>query len=78
MSAQPERVHVRVEVNGRQREALVEPRLTLADFLREELDLTGTHLACEHGFCGSCNVLLDGQASAPACCSPCRSTAAPC
>ena len=52
---------VRVEVNGRQREALVEPRLTLADFLREELDLTGTHLACEHGFCGSCNVLLDGQ-----------------
>jgi carbon-monoxide dehydrogenase small subunit len=61
MSAQPERVQVRVEVNGRQREALVEPRLTLADLLREELDLTGTHLACEHGFCGNCNVLLDGQ-----------------
>jgi carbon-monoxide dehydrogenase small subunit len=52
---------VRIEVNGRWREGSVEPRRTLADFLREDLDLTGTHLACEHGFCGSCNVLLDGQ-----------------
>ncbi len=52
---------------------------TLADFLREELDLTGTHLACEHGFCGNCNVLLDGaDACARACSSPCRSTAARC
>ena len=41
--------------------ARVEPRRTLADFLREDLDLTGTHLACEHGFCGNCNVLLDGE-----------------
>jgi aerobic carbon-monoxide dehydrogenase small subunit len=52
---------VRVEVNGRWRDGLVEARRTLADFLREDLDLTGTHLACEHGFCGNCNVLLDGQ-----------------
>ena len=51
----------RVEVNGAWREAAVEPRRTLADFLREDLDLTGTHLACEHGFCGNCNVLLDGE-----------------
>ena len=52
---------VRVEVNGAWREGSVEPRRTLADFLREDLDLTGTHLACEHGFCGNCNVLLDGR-----------------
>ena len=54
-------VPVRIEVNGRWREAEVEPRRTLADFLREDLRLTGTHLACEHGFCGSCNVSLDGE-----------------
>ena len=68
---------VRVEVNGRRREGIVEPRRTLADFLREDLDLTGTHLACEHGFCGNCNVLLDGadRALVPAA-SPCRPTAA--
>jgi aerobic carbon-monoxide dehydrogenase small subunit len=53
---------VRIEVNGRWYEADVEARRTLADFLREDLNLTGTHLACEHGFCGSCNVLLDGEA----------------
>jgi aerobic carbon-monoxide dehydrogenase small subunit len=52
---------VRVRVNGSWREGTVEARRSLADFLREDLDLTGTHLACEHGFCGSCNVLLDGQ-----------------
>jgi len=52
---------VRMQVNGTWREGSVEPRRSLADFLREDLDLTGTHLACEHGFCGSCNVLLDGQ-----------------
>ena len=55
-----DKVAIRIEVNGAWREGLVEPRRTLADFLREDLDLTGTHLACEHGFCGSCNVLLDG------------------
>jgi aerobic-type carbon monoxide dehydrogenase small subunit (CoxS/CutS family) len=52
---------VRIEVNGRSFERDVEPRRTLADFLREDLNLTGTHVACEHGFCGSCNVSLDGE-----------------
>jgi aerobic-type carbon monoxide dehydrogenase small subunit (CoxS/CutS family) len=52
---------VRVEVNGAWREGLVEPRRTLADFHREDLDLTGTHVACENGFCGNCNVLVDGE-----------------
>ena len=52
---------VRIEVNGRWHEAEIEPRRTLADFLREDLNLTGTHLACEHGFCGNCNVSLDGE-----------------
>jgi aerobic carbon-monoxide dehydrogenase small subunit len=52
---------VRMQINGAWIEASVEPRRSLADFLREDLDLTGTHQACEHGFCGNCNVLLDGQ-----------------
>jgi len=49
-------------VNGERREARVEPRKTLADFLREDCALTGTHLGCEHGVCGACTVLLDGEA----------------
>ena len=53
---------LRVEVNSRSYERDVEPRRTLADFLREDLGLKGTHLSCEHGFCGNCNVLLDGEA----------------
>src|SRR5487761_1988616 len=53
---------VSIEVNGKTRRAFVEPRATLADFLREECSLTGTHLACEHGVCGACTVLLDGAA----------------
>ena len=52
---------MRIEVNGRWHEAEVEPRRILSDFLREDLNLTGTHLACEHGFCGSCTILLDGK-----------------
>jgi aerobic carbon-monoxide dehydrogenase small subunit len=56
------RLPLRIEVNGRSHEHEVEPRRTLADFLREELGLKGTHVACEHGFCGNCNVLLDGEA----------------
>jgi aerobic carbon-monoxide dehydrogenase small subunit len=56
-----ERLPVRLEVNGAEVEREVEPRLTLTDFLREELGLKGTHLACEHGFCGNCNVLVDGE-----------------
>ena len=51
-----------VTVNGVRRRATVPPRLTLADFLRERCDLTGTHLGCEHGVCGACTVLLDGEA----------------
>jgi aerobic carbon-monoxide dehydrogenase small subunit len=54
-------LRVRLEVNGATHEREVEPRLTLADFLREDLGLKGTHVACEHGFCGSCNVLVDGE-----------------
>ena len=53
---------IEVSVNGRSRRASVPPRLTLADFLRERCQLTGTHLGCEHGVCGACTVLLDGQA----------------
>jgi carbon-monoxide dehydrogenase small subunit len=53
---------LRIEVNGRPYEHEVEPRKTLADFLRDDLGLKGTHLSCEHGFCGNCNVLLDGEA----------------
>ena len=53
---------ISVIVNGRKFDRTVEVRLTLADFLREELDLTGTHLGCEHGVCGACTILFDGQA----------------
>jgi len=55
-------IEVEVTVNGEVRSATVEPRLTLADFLRETCQLTGTHLGCEHGVCGACTVLLDGEA----------------
>lgn len=49
-------------VNGNEVKGVVEPRMTLADFLRERCGLTGTHLGCEHGACGACTVLADGQA----------------
>jgi carbon-monoxide dehydrogenase small subunit len=52
---------IRVLVNGQEHERLVPVRKTLADFLREDLGLTGTHLGCEHGVCGACTVLLDGH-----------------
>ena len=52
---------IRVTVNGRDHERAVEPRQTLADFLREDLELTGTHVGCEHGVCGACTVWLDGE-----------------
>ena len=55
-------VSVKLSVNGQARAATVEPRVTLADFLREQLRLTGTHLGCEHGVCGACTVLVDGAA----------------
>ena len=51
-----------VTVNGKKFARTVEVRLTLADFLREDLDLTGTHLGCEHGVCGACTILVNGQA----------------
>ena len=51
---------IQLTVNGRSESASVEPRLQLADFLREHLGLTGTHLGCEHGICGACTVLVDG------------------
>jgi carbon-monoxide dehydrogenase small subunit len=53
---------IELTVNGTPRRGRVEPRLTLADFLREHCHLTGTHLGCEHGVCGACTVLLDGAA----------------
>ena len=53
---------VRLWVNEQEVERSVEARQSLADFLREELRLTGTHLGCEHGVCGSCTVLMDGEA----------------
>jgi aerobic-type carbon monoxide dehydrogenase small subunit (CoxS/CutS family) len=52
---------VRITINGSVHEAEVEPRRTLADFIREDAGLKGTHLACEHGFCGNCNVAFDGD-----------------
>jgi len=52
---------IAVEVNGIQRTAQVPARLTLVDWLREDLRLTGTHVGCEHGICGACSVMLDGE-----------------
>ena len=56
-------VHVRLRVNGVDREAEAEPRTLLSDFLRHALELTGTHVGCEHGVCGACTVLVDGVAT---------------
>jgi aerobic-type carbon monoxide dehydrogenase small subunit (CoxS/CutS family) len=53
---------IQLTVNGKAYERTVDVRLTLADFLRDELDLTGTHLGCEHGMCGACTILFDGEA----------------
>ena len=50
-----------VTVNGQRHERAIEPRLLLSDFLRHELNLTGTHVGCEHGVCGACTVLFDGE-----------------
>lgn len=57
----PSKRDVTLTVNGRKRTATVEPRLLLVDFLRHELGMTGTHIGCEHGVCGACTVLLDGE-----------------
>lgn len=53
---------VNLTVNGQPRQVTVEPRKTLADTLREDLALTGTHLGCEHGVCGACTVIVNGEA----------------
>jgi carbon-monoxide dehydrogenase small subunit len=55
-------IPIELTVNGETRRAMVEPRRSLADFLRDDLHLTGTHLGCEHGVCGACTVILDGRA----------------
>jgi len=54
-------MQVRLSVNGSPREVTIEARKTLADVIREDLRLTGTHLGCEHGVCGACTILLDGE-----------------
>jgi aerobic-type carbon monoxide dehydrogenase small subunit (CoxS/CutS family) len=54
-------VDISLTVNGATRTGSPEARKTLADFLRDDLDLTGTHLGCEHGVCGACTVILDGR-----------------
>jgi aerobic-type carbon monoxide dehydrogenase small subunit (CoxS/CutS family) len=56
-------VPIRVTVNGQAREGRCEPRKLLVDFLREDLGLTGTHVGCEHGLCGACTVLVNGEAA---------------
>src|SRR2546428_5699448 len=53
---------VTLHVNGRQYRAAIEPRMLLSDFLRQECGLTGTHVGCEHGVCGACTVLVNGEA----------------
>ena len=57
-----ERRKVRVTVNGQPRDGWAEPRRLLVDFLRDDLALTGTHVGCEHGICGACTILLNGEA----------------
>ena len=63
MTTPSERLAVRLTVNGQPVEQVVEARRSLADFLREDLGLTGTHVGCEHGVCGACTVLVDGRSA---------------
>lgn len=56
-----ERVNVTITINGEIYERAIEPRLLLSDFIRHEANLTGTHVGCEHGVCGACTVLFDGE-----------------
>lgn len=62
----PDVALIELTINGTRYEAIIEPRRTLADVIRHDLGLTGTHVGCEHGICGSCTVLIDG-APARAC-----------
>lgn len=57
-----DRPRISLSVNGQRYECSIEPRMLLSDFLRHELELTGTHVGCEHGVCGACTILLNGQA----------------
>jgi carbon-monoxide dehydrogenase small subunit len=56
-----DKINVKVTVNGQLYERAVEPRTLLVDFIRHDLNLTGTHVGCEHGVCGTCTVLFDGR-----------------
>ena len=56
-------VDIRLTVNGRPYAGRCEPRKLLVDFLREDLGLTGTHIGCEHGICGACTILVDGESA---------------
>ena len=77
-------INVTVTVNGTRYERAVEPRMLLSDFLRHELGLTGTHVGCEHGVCGTCTVVFDGpgrvlgRAASPSGGLPGRSCSAMC
>src|SRR5215475_11916721 len=57
----PEKIAIKLKVNGVERTAVVEPRRSLLDFLRHDLGLVGTHVGCEHGVCGACTVMLNGR-----------------
>ena len=60
MSNKIKKIQLDVDVNGESISRMIEPRLSLVDFLRNELELTGSHVGCEHGVCGACTVLVDG------------------
>ena len=62
MPEQEQLVAIRVKVNGKEHKLQVEPRLLLVELLRENLDLTGTHIGCDTSYCGACTVLLNGKA----------------
>jgi len=62
MPETPEKISIKVKVNGRLHARTIEPRMLLVEFLREELDLTGTHVGCDTTYCGACTVLMNGAA----------------
>ena len=62
MPETPEKISIKLKVNGRLHARTIEPRMLLVEFLREELDLTGTHVGCDTTYCGACTVLMNGAA----------------
>jgi aerobic carbon-monoxide dehydrogenase small subunit len=62
MAVAPEKIDIKLNINGHDYAARVEPRKTLVDVIRDECGLTGTHIGCEHGVCGACTVILDNEA----------------